>query len=142
MMPEEQGFTLIELIVVIVIGSIISAMFIPFFSTSLIRGSENVNIISESFQINQVIANLTTDYRNRKNAGTLNLPDFYANISSFEENNVTVTAKYVNFRDGSGVLNDSDGDGVYDPLDSAVPTGNLMVTAEKNNQSMRALFTE
>ena len=141
-MPEEQGFTLIELFLVIVIGSIISAMFIPFFSTSLMRGSENVNIINESFQINQVIANLTTDYRNRKENGTLNLPVFYANLSSFEENNVTVTGKYVNFRNGGGALNDSDGDGVYDPLDSAVPTNILVVTAAKNNQSMRALFTE
>ena len=133
MMSEEQGFTLIELIVVIVIGAIISAMFIPFFSTSLTRGSENVNISNESFQLNQVIANLTTDYRNRKENGTLNLPDFYANLSSFEENNVTVTGKYVDFRDGGGVLNDSDGNGVFDPLDSAVPTGILVVIAEKNN---------
>ena len=138
---SQKGFTLLEIIVIIVIGSIISAMFVPFMMTSLIRSSESVLIVNDSFQINTVISDLTSDYRKQQQADTLNLTTFYANLSTFQQNDVTVSGKFVDFRDGSDNLNDSDGDGVYDPLESATPTSILMVTAEKNNQSMRVIFS-
>lgn len=139
---SSKGFTLIEIIAIIVIGSIISAMFIPFMGTALMRSSESINIISESFQINQVIENLNADYREKVNKDTFDMATFYSNLSNFEENDVTVSGKYLKFRDSGGILNDSDGDGTYDALESVTPTGILMVTAAKNNQTIRVLFTE
>lgn len=142
MKMDSTGFTLIEIIAIIVIGSIVAAMFIPFFSTALTRSSEAVNIIKESFQINEVVADLTADYRNKKQSGTLNLQTFYASLSTFEKNDVTVSGKYLNFRNAGGSLNDADSDGIFDPLESAAATAILMVTAEKNTQTMSVIFTE
>jgi len=142
MNTSQKGFTLIEIILVIIIGSIISSMFIPFMMTSLMRSSESVQIVNESFQINAVIADLTSDYRKQQQADTLNLQTFYASLATFQQNNVALSGKFINFRDGSDLLNDSDGDGIYDPLESATTTSLLMVTAAKNNQSMRVLFSK
>ena len=146
METTQKGFTLLEIILVIIIGSIISAMFIPFMMTSLMRSSESVQIVNESLHINAVLADLTSDYRRQQRAGTLDLQDFYNNLSTFQQNDVTVSGKFIDFRNGSGDLNDSDSDGIYDPLESAnngtTLTSTLMVIAEKNNQSIRALFTD
>lgn len=135
---RQHGFTLIEIILIIIIGSIVSSMFIPFMMTSLMRSSESVQIVNESLQINAVLADLASKYR----TGSWDLQTLYANLATFQQNDVTVSGKYIDFRDGSENLNDSDGDGVYDPLESVAPTSILMVTAAKNNQSIRVLFTE
>lgn len=138
----EDGFSLIEIIAIIVIGAIAAAMFIPFFGTALTRSSESVNIINESFQISEVLADLTSDYRNQLKNGTLDLQNFYNNLTNFEQNEVTISGKFQDFRDAGGNLNDSDGDGIYDPIDSAGTTNTLVVTASKNNHSMSVLFTD
>jgi len=139
---SSKGFTLIEIIAIIVIGAFISAMFIPFMSTSLMRSGESVNIISDDLHINKVLENLTADYREKVKNDTFDMATFYANLSNFAENEVTVSGQYVTFRDSSGNLVDSDADGTYDALISTNPTRILMVTAIKNDQSLRCLFTE
>ena len=142
MRRTEDGFSLIEIIAIIIIGAIAAAMFIPFFGTALTRSSESVNIINESFQINEVIADLTAEYRNALNNGTLDLQDFYNNLSGFEQNEVTISGKFLVFRDAGGNLNDSDSDGIYDPLESGSVTSILMITATKNNKTMSTLYTD
>lgn len=139
---SSKGFTLIEIIAIIVIGAFIAVMFILFMGTSLMYSGESANIINDDMQINKVLENLTTDYRNKVNSHTFDMAAFYTNLSNFEENGVVVSGQYVTFRDGGGNLVDTDADGIYDTLASANPTRMLLITVKKNNQSLRSLFTD
>ncbi len=138
---SSRGFTLIEVIAIIVIGAFIAVMFVLFMGSSLMYSGESASIINDDMQINQVLENVTADYRDKMKNNSINLAMFKANLSNFEENGVAITSQYVTFRNSGGSLVNPNA-GVYEPLASAAPTSILLVTVKKNNQSLRCLFTD
>ena len=62
---ETGGFTLIEVIVIIIMGALIAAMMAPFVGTALTRSAEPVNRIKESYEIGRVVSFIHVDYLSR-----------------------------------------------------------------------------
>jgi len=144
-MAGNKGFTLIEVIVIITLGALIAAMMVPFVGTSMIRSSEPVNLITQGFEVNEVIENILADYRYEVSQDDFNLSDFNDNLATkFEQNGVSVTGKFIEFDttvDDEYI--DSNSDQVFDPQDAVYDSQDknlLLVTAEKNNQTLSILL--
>ena len=66
LLPEkkENGFTLIEIILTLVVVAILGAMYAQFFGTAFVQSSIPIQNIRHSFELQQVMENITTDYEN------------------------------------------------------------------------------
>jgi len=138
----KNGFTLIEVVIIITLSALIAALVIPFLGTAMTSSSAAVNQVVESFEVNQVMANIMADYRMRVQNGTLDLDDFKNNqLAGFEENGVTVTGTFIEFEQESGAYKDLNSDGVFDPEAwDGDGTVLLLVTASKNDQTLRVIL--
>lgn len=59
-----SGFTLMEIIITLLLGSLLAAMMIPYISTNLTRSSEPIHRLQNSLTIQQIMENITADYEN------------------------------------------------------------------------------
>lgn len=59
---ENNGFTLIELIVVIIIASIFATMMYQFVYTASVRSPEPIFILDKSLKLHEILENITSDY--------------------------------------------------------------------------------
>ncbi|CCK78878.1 type II secretion system protein [Desulfobacula toluolica] len=59
---DNNGFTLIELIVVIVIGSIFATMMYQYVYTSSVRSFSPVSSLDNSLKLYEIVENITSDY--------------------------------------------------------------------------------
>jgi len=146
-----DGFTLIETIATLTLVAILGALFIPYMGTAIIRSGESVQLLKQSFEINQVIEKLAADYRNEIETGTLNLVDFKAGLSSCDDSGNDVVAAcsglFLNYRASGNLIDIAPaGDSIYEAQESAgggaTPTDFLLVIVTKNNESTRVLFTK
>jgi prepilin-type N-terminal cleavage/methylation domain-containing protein len=58
----ESGFTLIEIIAVILITAILGALLFQYFGQSFIKSSATIERLQKAFQLQQVVENITEDY--------------------------------------------------------------------------------
>ena len=141
-MRKREGFTLIEVIIMITLSALVAAVVVPYLGTSLTGSGEAVNGMVEAFEVNRVMENILAEYRYRVRKEDPNgLSVFRNDLSGFQEMGVTVTGTFIVFNQKAGLYEDFNGDGVYDPVaaDEGNPPDNLMllVTASKNSQSLR-----
>jgi prepilin-type N-terminal cleavage/methylation domain-containing protein len=61
---NDQGFTLLEIVITLVVASILGAVLAQYMSTVLSRSTEPITFIQESFSLNRIIEEMTTDYEN------------------------------------------------------------------------------
>jgi len=59
---DSSGFTLIELIVVIIIASIFATMMYQFVYTASVRSPEPIFVIDTSLKLSEILENITSDY--------------------------------------------------------------------------------
>lgn len=137
-----DGFTLIEVIVIITIGGLIAAMMVPFVGTALTNSAEPVNRVTDSFDVAQVIEKVFADYKGQLDRDALDLPTFKAGLSGFDENGVTVSGTFIAFPQDTGGYTDTSGsDGVFDPQDMGdTATDLLLVSASKNDHVFRMIL--
>ncbi len=143
-MSRMEGFTFIELIVALTISAVLAAFFVQYMGSAFLYSGREVNTLKETYAINQVIVKVTADYRNELENDSLDLTVFKTDIDNlnFDENGVTCSAMFLNFRDvdGDGTLLESNG--IIEPVEPASgSTKFLLVTASKINRSMRVLLT-
>ena len=142
-----DGFTLIETIATLTLVAILGALFIPYMGTAIIRSGESVQLLKQSFEISQVVEKLTADYRYQIQTDTLDLASFNTGLSSFNENSVTCSGSFLEYRAIDDSLFDvAPVDSIYEAQESAgggtTQTNFLLVTVTKNNKSIRVLFTK
>ena len=142
-----DGFTLIETIVTLTLVGVLAALFIPYMGTAIIRSGESVQLLKQSFEISQVVEKLTADYRYQIQTDTLDLASFNTGLSSFNENDVTCSGSFLEYRAIDDSLFDvAPADSIYGAQESAgggtTQTNFLLVTVTKNNKSTRVLFTK
>ena len=59
---DNLGFTLIELIVVIVVASIFAAMMVQFVYTSGVKSTAPIFVLDKSLKIDEILESITSDY--------------------------------------------------------------------------------
>jgi general secretion pathway protein G len=110
-MKKRNGFTLVEILIVVVILGILAAIVIPQFSDA-----------SEEAKLSSLVSDLQTIrsqiqlYKVQHHHGTANLPGTVSGVD-FEESMTTYT-----IADGTSAGTQAPGDGVYGPYLLKIPT--------------------
>jgi len=148
-MKTVKGFTILEIIVALTLVAILASIFVQHMSTPLIKSSEPLIRLNETFEINQVVENITSVIRERDKNNTLDLSVLNDEISNGDyngPNGVICSAAFLDYRNrliDPPPLIDTNGDTIYETqLSATPPTDFLLVTASKNNQSIKVLFVE
>ena len=64
---KENGFTLLEVIIILIVAGIIGSMLIPLMGTALKHSADPVNNIKDQLELNKVMENITADYKDSLN---------------------------------------------------------------------------
>ena len=134
---SNAGFTLLEVIMVLIVASILGALLVQFMGTSLIRSGNPVIMVQSEFSLNNVMERMTADYKKLVAEDASPLATFKTRVQNgnVSTNNpyygeYIVATKYITF-DGNKVENtNSSGDKV------------LKVTISDRGQKLVALFTK
>ncbi len=126
----KRGFTLLEFIVVLLVGGIMAAMVFPYFGKNLTESSAPIFQVQNALGLAMVLENVTARYnRSDKSSAALDiLLDDINNKNLFNQGDFTVTAAD-NF--------------TVDSSNSNQPrTLKVTVTNQVNNQQLWMLLTE
>ena len=138
MNARQAGFTLLETVLVFVVGAMLAAMVIATMGTSLTRSSTAVNVQRGDFLVEQALARVTRDYvslTNTESSRATALASLKANVDAGNYNQpglVTVTSAYVAYN-ASGV----------EAVDTSGGNSTLKVIATRTGgRTMDALFSQ
>lgn len=138
---DGKGFTLIEVIVSLVVASILGVMLVSFMGSNVVRSANPVLLAQNGAYLNQIMENLSADYKFLMTTSTTPLAAFIANVGAEgtsqtryanSSNPYTVVHnRRISFPSGSPVTEQPDNVGKI-----------LKVTLQYRTLSVTALFTE
>lgn len=136
--PEKQnGFTLLEIIVTILLAAILAAILSLYMDTSLSQSAKPILQIQHSLSLSQVMENMTADYKKLMATDSDPLANFKTDIEEGNDSEktpyygeYTITAQYIEFSSGAEVP------------DSSGNNRTLKVTITAGGQTTTALFTK
>ena len=140
LLTENQGFTLLEVVITLIVGSILGAILVQFMGTSMKNSFEPVIMVQNGNGAYEIMEKLNSDYKMRLMTSTVNpLGDFRTDVINGMLplvdpviGHYTVVTKYITFT--GGVENVA-------PDPSSDPDV-LKVTITHGGQSLTALFTK
>jgi len=140
-MKDARGFTLIEVIVSLVVASILGVMLVTFMGSTVVQSANPVILAQNGAYLNQIMENISSDYKYLMNTSKTPLTTFIANIgaegttqTSYADptHSYTVVDNHrISFPSGSPATEQPDGTGKI-----------LKVTIKYQNLTVTALFTE
>lgn len=60
---DQQGFTLLEILVSLIIGAILGALLVQFMGTSMVKSTQPIIRIQQHLTLNRIMENITADYK-------------------------------------------------------------------------------
>ena len=135
---NQDGFTLVELIVTIMVAAILGVMFVQIMGTSLTGSVEPLIRTQHIFEINGVMENITRDYNKLMETSATPLLDLQNHVAAGNDDGndpyfgpyTFVHNNYINFQ--------SDGS----EEDSVDGTLKVIITDVNGEQRLTALFTK
>ena len=136
---KNQGFTLLEVVITLIVGSVLGAILVQFMGTSMKNSFEPVIMVENGFGVNEIMEKMNSDYKMRLLTSTIDpLWDFKGDVDNGNDADTsdpyfgeyTSTTEYIVFN-SSGVE-------VPDTTELRI----LKVTITHGNQSVTALFTK
>lgn len=103
---KQEGFTLIEVILSIILMGIVGALLVSYLGTSFVRSAEPLQDLDENYEMVQMVENINADYRSQMEAGTFNPDTFRANLTGYVIGGAQVTGNYVSFNNTSEIAHD------------------------------------
>jgi prepilin-type N-terminal cleavage/methylation domain-containing protein len=137
---KSGGFTLIEVIISLIVAGILSAMFVVFMQSNVMRSYNPVVLAKSSAYLTSIMDNIGADYRGLMVTASdpLATLDSHLSDSSYRSahygSNFTVTTKRFDFPTGAGT--------VTEPSSASASGKLLKVTITYNTLSLVALFSE
>ncbi len=122
-----KGFTLIEIIATIMVAGVLSALFIQFMGTALMRSGDAVNIVRDEASIEGLMEEIISDYLKEINNNT---PGSALGTIEAKSYGSDVTMEYIQF-DGSG-----------NEQPSGIPSNFLKVTIQATGHKLTAVLTK
>jgi prepilin-type N-terminal cleavage/methylation domain-containing protein len=136
LLTKNHGFTLLEVVITLIVGSILGAILVQFMGTSMKNSFEPVIMVQNDNGVDEIMERMNADYKMRLLTSADPLGVFrndvlngnvIANIPYFGE--YTRTTQYILF------------DGTNNEVPDAVQLRVLKVTITHGGQSLTALFT-
>jgi prepilin-type N-terminal cleavage/methylation domain-containing protein len=134
----QRAFTLLETIVSLIVVGILGAMMASFMSSTVTRSVDSVISAQSHAQLNQVMENITADFKKRSATETTPLGNLKTQVGA-EGSDVSntygayrvVTNHYISFPSGSSVTETADANGLV-----------LKVKISYQGYTLTALFTK
>ena len=79
---QQKGFTLIEIIIVLLMGSILGAMLVPVLLSTLTKSGDPLIQLQNTLSTQQTMENILADYEKQKDDNTLIIGDFKDGIGN------------------------------------------------------------
>ena len=79
---QQRGFTLIEIIIVLLMGSILGAMLVPVLLSTLTKSGDPLIQLQNTLSTQQTMENILADYEKQKDDNTLIIGDFKDGIGN------------------------------------------------------------
>lgn len=132
---NEDGFTLIEVIISLVIAAFVGTILVTFMANSVVNSTVPVNRVQHANQLRAVFEDITSDYKrlsaiDRADLTSAALSTLQGNIDNGDYGNYVVVLNHY-------ILFDSHGDEIGDNGEARI----LKVTLSRGDQSMTSLFT-
>lgn len=133
---RNKGFTLLEIIITIIIGSLIAAMFVNFMGSNLMGSAIPVVSVQNANSLNQVMESITADYKNLVMTSLNPLPTLRYYIQNGNNSGNTpyygqydiIINSYISFDGSRNEISSAD-----DKI--------LKVTISRGNQTITSVFT-
>jgi len=141
LLSKNQGFTLLEVIITLIVGSILGAILVQFMGTSMKNSFEPVIMVQNGNGVYEIMERMNADYKMRLLTSNVNpLHDFRTDVDNGNVFGVSdpyfgvyeSETKYITF---TGFAEDI-------PEDPSPAPNILKVTITHGNQSLTALFTK
>jgi len=137
LLNKNQGFTLLEVVITLIVGSILGAILVQFMGTSMKNSFEPVMMVQNANGVDEIMERMNADYKMRLLTSTVDpLGDFKTDV---DNGNVIANVPYFGEYTGATeyILFDGTGNEVPDNIHLRV----LKVTITHGGQSLTALFT-
>ncbi len=131
MKANQNGFTLIEIIVALVVGAILAAIIVQVMGTNLSRSAEPIFWVRNQLSLQEIMDSMIADYKYLWMTDSTPLETFKSRVESNYYGSYAATTKYIDF-DASGQENIT-----ACSSDCKI----LKVTITNANQHLTALFT-
>ena len=136
-----QGFTLLEVIISLIVAGILGTMLVSFMGSSVVQSANPVLQAQNGAYVNQIMENITADYKYLMATSSTPMTDFISNIGG-EGTSQTLYADSshpytivdnhrISFPDGTSVPEETNSGGTI-----------LKVTVKYQNLTLTALFAE
>lgn len=138
---NQKGFSLIEIIVVLVVAALFGTMLFDYMGTSLTKSAEPVVNLQKAYAAGQIMENITADYRYLLLTDETPLTTLHNYITNGNvEENTPYYGDYTYNEDESGyILFNEDGAEI---ADEEGENRILKVTITSSDQTLTALFTK
>ena len=139
LLAKNQGFTLLEVVITLIVGSILGAILVQFMGTSMKNSFEPVIMVQNGNGVYEIMERLNSDYKMRLMTSTGDpLHDFKGDVEGgsniantpYYFGVYTFVTKYITFTGGA-----------EDAIEDATQLRVLKVTITHGGQSLTALFT-
>ena len=136
---NQNGFSLLEVIVTLVLVAIVGAMVVSFMGTQVTQSGRSVTWMKEEFELSQVMERMLADYREELNDETLVLATFVGDRDTAEEINApTMYESSIDYAEATPIAFDADNKEI-----PAAETSTIWkVTLKKGDQALITIFTE
>jgi len=137
LLNKSQGFTLLEVVITLIVGSILGAILVQFMGTSMQKSFEPVVMVQNNHGVYEIMEKMNADYKMRLLTSTVNpLHDFKTDVEA--GNNIANTPFFGEYTWATQYI-------LFDNDDAEIPDATqlriLKVTITHGNQSATALFT-
>jgi len=133
---RQNGFTLIEVIIVIIMAAILGSMMVSYFGTSLTQSSTPIHRLQDALELQQVMENITADYRSGDRSeydlGVLKTSIRATGTSQDNDYGIykVVYNEFIKFEDGNEAVADTDAEKIL----------KITIQHEDSSETLTTLF--
>ncbi len=135
---NQRGFSLVEIIVTLTVAAVLSTIIVMYMDTSLTRSVEPITLVQKSFSLNQIIEQMTADYKELLDADSSTaLTILRTNIQNYNDDSslpyygeYSQSTKWLQFDSARNELSGDNGDRI------------LKAAITSNGQTVTVLFTK
>ena len=138
LLKNNQGFTLLEVIITFIVAAILGTIFLQVMGTSMQQSYQPVSMVQDGYSLNEIIEKMNAHYRYRLLTSTSNpLADFKGDV---ENGNIIASTPYFgDYTYQTGYIKFTGGNEV---VDASADPRILKITITHGGQRLSAIFTK
>ena len=128
---KSSGFTLLEVIIALIVGSILGAILLEFLSQTVHKSFEPIKMSQGNMELTTIVEKMNADYKKRLMVSNVPLEDFKSDIDNNTGNygDYTAATSWIKFSGGTEIADDGIGSDAHRVLKVTVVHGQHELTS-------------